>query len=46
MGGKDSDSKSVNRKCSISQLDPFIDKTDVIRFVIAKIHEREKYQIS
>ena len=32
MAGKDSDSKSVNRKCSISQLDPFINKTDVIRF--------------
>ena len=32
MAGKDSDSKSVNRKCSISQLDPFINKIDVIRF--------------
>ena len=31
MSGKDSDSKSLNRKCSISQLDPFIDETDVIR---------------
>ena len=31
MEGKDSDSRRLNRKCSISQLDPFIDESDVIR---------------
>ena len=30
MEGKDSDSRRLNRKCSISQLDPFIDESDVI----------------
>ena len=29
MEGKDSDSRRLNRKCSISQLDPFIDESDV-----------------
>ena len=28
--GKDGDSRRLNRKCSISQLDPFIDESDVI----------------
>ena len=31
MEGKDSDSRRLNKKCSISQLDPFIDESDVIR---------------
>ena len=31
MEGKDSDSRRLTRKCSISQLDPFIDESDVIR---------------
>ena len=31
MEGKDSDSTRLNKKCSISQLDPFIDESDVIR---------------
>ena len=31
MEGKDSDSRRLNRKCSISQLAPFIDESDVIR---------------
>ena len=30
MEGKDSDSRRLNRKCSISQLDPFVDESDVI----------------
>ena len=30
MEGKDSDSRRLNRKCSISQLDLFIDESDVI----------------
>ena len=30
MEGKDSDSRRLNKKCSISQLDPFIDVSDVI----------------
>ena len=30
MRRKDSDSRGLNRKCRISQLDPFIDKSDVI----------------
>ena len=29
--GKDSDSRRLNRKCSISQFDPLIDESDVIR---------------
>ena len=31
MEGKDSGSRRLTRKCSISQLDPFIDESDVIR---------------
>ena len=31
MKGKDSDSRVLSRKCRISQLDPFIDESDVIR---------------
>ena len=31
MEGKDSDSRRLNKKCSISQLDPFIDESDVVR---------------
>ena len=31
MEGKDSVSRRLNRKCSISQLDPFINESDVIR---------------
>ena len=31
MEGKDSDSRRLNRKCSISQLDPFIEESDVMR---------------
>ena len=31
MVGKDSDSKRLNKNCRISQLDPFIDESDVIR---------------
>ena len=31
MEEKDSDSRRLNKKCSISQLDPFIDESDVIR---------------
>ena len=30
MEGKDRDSRRLNRKCSIYQLDPFIDESDVI----------------
>ena len=30
MEGKDIDPRRLNRKCSISQLDPFIDESDVI----------------
>ena len=30
MEGKDSDSRRFNRKCSISQLDSFIDESNVI----------------
>ena len=30
MEGKDSDSRRLNRKCSISQLDSFIDESNVI----------------
>ena len=30
MEGIDSDSRRLNRKCSISQCDPFIDESDVI----------------
>ena len=30
MEGKDRDSRRLNRKCSIHQLDPFIDESDVI----------------
>ena len=31
MEGKDSVSRRLNRKCNISQLDPFINESDVIR---------------
>ena len=49
MEGKDSDSRRLNRKCSISQLGPFIDGFDVIcvggRFQSFHINDDWKHSI-